>query len=104
MTSIDNSIVGKAVRKFCFEPDTKVMTYSGKLISMKDIEINTRLKNGSTVLSVMRLSNLDSSGNINMPMYEIATGEDNGLIHVTGSHLVYDPKLKEYVNVENLEA
>lgn len=104
MTSIENSIVGKAIRKFCFEPDTKVMTYSGKLISMKDIEINTRLKNGSTVLSVMRLSNLDSSGNINMPMYEIATGEDNGPIYVTGSHLVYDPKLKEYVNVENLEA
>jgi hypothetical protein len=108
--SIDNGPPGDVMRMFsnddpnCFHPDTKVMTYSGKLIPMKDIELNTKLKNGSTVLSVMRISNLDSDGNINSPMYEIESGEDNGHIYVTGSHLVYDPKLKEYVNVENLEA
>ena len=104
MLSLKNGVPGQAIEKFCFDPETKIKTYCGKLISMKDIELNTKLKNGSSVLSVMKISNIDSYGKINTPMYQIDNGEDNEPIYVTGAHLVYDPNLKDYVNVENLEA
>tara|TARA_Y100000994_G_scaffold117797_1_gene96716 strand:- start:246 stop:1175 length:930 start_codon:yes stop_codon:yes gene_type:complete len=102
MMSMKNGPPGQAINLFCFDPDTLIMTDSGKLIPMKDIELNTKLKNGSKVLSVMTISNLDSDGNIINEMYEITDGEINELIYVTGSHLIYDPSLKDYVNVKEL--
>ena len=35
---------------------------------------------------------------------EIDNGEENDPIYVTGSHLVYDPMIKDYVRVDNLRA
>ena len=102
MMSMKNGPPGQAINLFCFDPDTLIMTDSGKLIPMKDIELNTKLKNGSKVLSVMTISNLDSDGKIINEMYEITGGEINELIYVTGSHLIYDPSLKDYVNVKEL--
>ena len=102
MMSMKNGPPGQEINLFCFDPDTLIMTDSGKLIPMKDIELNTKLKNGSKVLSVMTISNLDSDGNIINEMYEITGGEINELIYVTGSHLIYDPSLKDYVNVKEL--
>lgn len=86
----------------CFDPDTKVKTHSGELIAMKDLELNTILKNGTRVVSVMKLNNIDEHGNIINKMYEIQKGEDNDTIYVTGTHLVYDPIIKEFVAVNNL--
>jgi hypothetical protein len=104
--SIENGPPGDVLEAVsnCFDPETKVMTSSGKLIAMKDIELNTILKNGSKVLSVMKISNLTTDGNINSQMYEVYNGENNEYIYVTGSHLIYDPNLKEYVSVKNLDA
>ena len=86
----------------CFDPDTKVKTHSGELVAMKDLELNTILKNGTRVTSVMKLNNTDENGNIINKMYEINNGESNSCIYVTGNHLVYDPMIKEFVAVNNL--
>lgn len=102
MISMKNGPPGQAINLFCFSPETLIMTQTGKLVPMKDIELNTKLKNGSKVLSVMTISNLDSDGNVINEMYEISNGEKDELIYVTGSHLVYDPSIKEYVNVSDL--
>ena len=50
----------------------------------------------------MKINNIDDKGNIIHKMYEIDNGEKNNPIYVTGSHLVYDPIIKEYVSVDNL--
>jgi hypothetical protein len=86
----------------CFDPNTKVKTQSGELIAMKDLELNTILKHGTRVVSVMKLNNIDEKGDIINKMYEIQNGEDNETIYVTGTHLVYDPIIKEFVAVNNL--
>ena len=86
----------------CFDPETKVRTQSGELIAMKDLELNTILKNGARVVSVMKINNIDETGNIIHNMYEIDNGEGKKPIYVTGKHLVYDPMIEEYVSVDNL--
>jgi hypothetical protein len=50
----------------------------------------------------MKLNNIDDYGNIINKMYEIKKGEDNDTIYVTGTHLVYDSIIKEFVSVNNL--
>ena len=102
ITSISNSPVGKAIDKACFDPNTKVKLINNELVAMKDIKLNSKLKNGSIVMSVMKINNLDFKDNVREKMYEISGGEDNENILVTGSHLVYDPIIKQFVEVKNL--
>jgi hypothetical protein len=95
---------GQLMRALCFHPDTKLLLKDNSLVSMKDIPLNTVLKNGSIVYSVMNISNLDEKGNCIEALYKIKGGE--GIkkedILVSGSHLVYDPSEKGFVHVENL--
>ncbi len=101
ITSLQNSAVGQAIDA-CFDPNTKIQLINDELVAMKDLKLNSKLKNGSIVLSVMKINNLDSDDNIRRQMYEIPGGENNELIYVTGSHLIYDPIIKDYIKVENL--
>lgn len=94
VTKINNA--GQA----CFDPNTNVMLKNGNIVKMKNIELGSILKNGSVVESVMRISNLDNN-NIIHKMYKIEHGENNEPIYVTGSHLVYDSIIKNFVKVEN---
>ena len=97
--------IGKAgdkISKLCFHPETKLKTIDGKLISMKDIPLGTVLKNKARVVSVMRISNLDENNNPIDNFYKVEDGEDNKPIYVTGSHLIYEPTLKNYVKVKDL--
>ena len=71
--------------------------YSG--LNYKDSLI---LKNGARVVSVMKINNVNDRGSIIHKMYEIDSGEKNKPIYVTGSHLVYDPTIKQFVAVDNL--
>ncbi len=98
--SASNSSLAKIV---CFDPDTKIKLYNGDLVKMKDLELNSKLKNGSRVMSVMRINNITTDGEINEDMYKINNGENNEPIYVTGSHLVYDKIISEYVEVKNLK-
>jgi|TARA_B110001450_G_scaffold209406_2_gene200336 hypothetical protein len=97
-----NGLPGKMVRALCFDPETKILTNDNKLIPMSEIELGTILKNGTRVSSVMKISNLDEKGNYVEDMYEVKNGEDTKTIYVTGSHLIYDPEIKDFVEVKNL--
>lgn len=92
----------KTAANTCFDPETRVKTQSGELVAMKDLELNTILKNGARVVSVMKINNVNDRGSIIHNMYEIDSGEKNKPIYVTGSHLVYDPTIEQFVAVDNL--
>jgi hypothetical protein len=92
---------GKMVRALCFHPETYLSTEAGN-VAMKDITLGTKLKNGSRVCAVMRISNIDDEGNQIEKVYQIEGGENNEPIFVSGSHLVYEPELQEFVSVKNL--
>lgn len=97
--SAGNSVIGQV----CFDPDTKILLDNGNLVKMKDLKLNSKLKNGSRVMSVMKINNLDSDGEIIEDMYKIINGENNEPIYVTGSHLVYDKIIRDFVEVKNLK-
>ena len=97
-----NGLPGQMVRALCFDPETKILTNDNKLIPMREIELGTILKNGARVSSVMKISNLDEKGNYVEDMYEVNNGEDNKPIYVTGSHLIYDTSISDFVEVKNL--
>ena len=97
--SASNSVLADV----CFDPDTKILLDNGDLVKMKDLELNSKLKNGARVMSVMRINNINSKGEIREDMYKINNGENNDPIYVTGSHLVYDKTISDFVKVENLK-
>ena len=100
MESASNSVIGQVL---CFDPSTKIKLQNGDLVEMKDLDLNSKLKNGSRVISVMKINNINDNGEINKNMYKINGGENNEPIYVTGSHLVYDPTISEFVEVQNLK-
>ena len=101
---------GQLVRALCFHPETKLDLKNGNKVSMKDVELNSILKNGTRVLSVMKLSNLDENGTIIEKMYRVKRNiknnndndNDNDYILVSGSHLIYNPDSKQFVQVKDL--
>jgi len=97
---------GQLVRALCFHPETKLELKNGNKVSMKDIELNSIFENGTRVLSVMKISNLDKNGNIIEKMYKvkrnIKDNNDDDYILVSGSHLVYNPDNKQFVEVKDL--
>lgn len=92
---------GQMVRALCFDPETILSTEAGE-VAMKDIPLGTKLKNGTRVRAVLRISNVDKEGNQIEKLYKMEGGENYAPIFVSGSHLVYEPDLQEFVCVENL--
>jgi len=93
---------GQLVKALCFHPETTIQLKNKAYVNMKDIELGAVLKNGATVKSVMRISNLDENGNYIEKLYAMRDGENEEEILVSGSHLVFDPILKTYVHVQDL--
>jgi hypothetical protein len=94
---------GQVTRALCFHPETKLRLKDNSLVSMKDIPLNSVLKNGTIVNAVMHISNLDENGKCIEALYKVTGGgEESEDILVSGSHLVYDPTIKRFVHVENL--
>lgn len=87
---------------WCFEPNTLIQLRNGDYVKMKDIKLNSILKNGSKVLSVMKISNEDEHGNQREKMYEIKNGENGETIVVTGNHLIYEKTLRKFVFVKDM--
>lgn len=101
MTSAwDNPLLGGLVRFLCFHPETKLTTKTGEIYSMKDIPLNSILSNGTRVCSVMQISNLDKNGDLVEKMYKLKSADDD--IIVSGSHLVYDVNVDDFVHVKDL--
>ena len=95
---------GKLVRALCFHPDTKLQLENGEMVSMKDISLNSILKNGTRVCATMQISNLDENGKYVEKMYKVYNTNEQDAILVSGSHLIYDPTSKQFVHVKDLPA
>jgi hypothetical protein len=93
---------GKLVRALCFHPDTKLQLGNGEMVAMKDISLNSVLKNGTRVCATMQISNLDENGKYVEKMYKVYNEQE--AILVSGSHLIYDPTSKQFVHVKDLPA
>ena len=90
----------RALGGICFSPDTLVAVKDGSLIKMKDLPLNSELKNGDVVRSVMKISNKDDNGDMKEGLYEFV-GEEGNAGYVTGSHLVYCEEQERFMSVED---
>jgi hypothetical protein len=100
MNSAWNGPTGQLVRAMgsCFHPETKIRLKNGNVRLMKDLDLGDVLEDGSIVESVMKIDNKREK----IPLYAIKeAGIDKQDIFVTGSHLVFDKKMKEFIKVEN---
>ena len=97
-----NGPPGQLVRALCFHPDTKVELKDGTLYSMKDLPLNSILKTGSKVCAVMNISNVNEKGEFIEKLYSVDGGANNENILVSGSHLIYNNEIKQFVHVEDL--
>jgi hypothetical protein len=88
---------GQLARALCFHSETKVELKNGNSMSMKDLPLNAILKNGARVCAVMNISNIDEHGQHVEKLFDI-----DGIV-VSGSHLVYDTRLKRFIHVEELK-
>ena len=107
---------GKLVRALCFHPNTKLELQNGEMVAMKDVSLNSILKNGTRVCATMQISNLDENGNYVEKMYKVSNNkvynnklnkvedDEQEAILVSGSHLIYDPTCKQFVHVKDLPA
>jgi hypothetical protein len=103
MTSAWEGPPGGLVRALCFHPETKINLQNGEIIPMKDLPLNSILPNGSRVCAVMKISNLDENGKYVEDMYKVKNQCDsNDDILVSGSHLVYDASIHQFVHVKDL--
>jgi hypothetical protein len=97
-----NGPPGQLVRALCFHPDTKVELKDGTLYAMKDLPLNSILKTGTKVCAVMNISNITENGEFVEKLYSIDGGVNNEKILVSGSHLIYNNEIKQFVHVEDL--
>ena len=93
---------GQLVRALCFHPETILKLKDDSVVCMKDIPLNSVLKNGSIVYAVMHISNVDKDGKSIESLYKIKGGEKDVDILVSGSHLIYNPENENFVQVEHL--
>jgi len=102
MQSTWNGAPGAMVRALgsvCFHPDTKVKMADGSEKSMKDLELNEMLANETRVMSVLKISNLTSTGKQREGMFQYQLGKSEP-VYVTGSHLVFDADEDQFVQVK----
>jgi hypothetical protein len=100
MNSTWNGPPGQLVRTLgkCFHPGTNVQLQNGNIKAMKDIDLGDILEDGAIVESVMKIDNTRDRA----PLYIIRNGGVRSAdIYVTGSHLVYDDTIKNFIKVEN---
>lgn len=96
---------GQMVRFMCFHPDTLVQLQDGTIKPISVIDPGDILKNSQTVHGTMKLHNLDNNGDYIEKLYEFKGEKDNNdnytPILVSGSHLIYDKMIKNFINVKN---
>lgn len=98
--------LGREIRKmeidpFCFHPDTKISLKDNTTVKMKDLKLNSIMKNGSIVQGIISLSNLDKNGEVKEKFYKLKGGENNEDIFVTGKHLMLIEGKVDYVKNHN---
>tara|TARA_B100002051_G_scaffold254231_1_gene268817 strand:+ start:1591 stop:2562 length:972 start_codon:yes stop_codon:yes gene_type:complete len=93
---------GGLMRGLCFAPCTKVRLVDGSRARMDGLKPGATLKSGAEVCAVMEIGNTRGDGQPLEAMYTLPGGEDDEDVVVSGSHLVYDPAVKDYVAVREL--
>ena len=88
---------------WCFDPDTKVKLDDNRIVNMKDVPLNAKLKNGAVVHGVMKISNTHDNGKQKEEMYALSGGENNEEIIVSGNHLIYDEHIKNFVRIKKCQ-
>ena len=85
-----NGAPGKMIRIAgrCFDGNTPIALETGKIVKMKNININDVLSDGSSVIATMKISNTDEFGNFISPLYEVYSEDLKEYIKVTGEHLI----------------
>lgn len=99
MNSAWNGPAGEMVRVLgkCFHPNTKVCLMNGSVRCMKDIILGDVLENGSIVYGTMQIANHDEE-----PFYVLKEcGVNKEDIYVTGSHVMYDTTLNNFIQVKD---
>lgn len=103
--SIWNGTIGETIRGLCFHPDTLVSIYDtdNNLIvkKMKDINPGDVLKGGTRICATMKINNLDGNDNYIEKLYELDDGENNDIIYVSGSHLIYNNETEQFIQVKD---
>jgi len=105
MNSAWNGPSGQLVRALgkCFYPLTKIKLKNGNIVAMKDVNLGDVLENGSIVYSTMKIDNMDR--NLNLTREKLYVIKNNGVnnesINVTGTHLVFDKRVNQFVQVKN---
>jgi hypothetical protein len=100
MNSTWNGPPGQMVRALgkCFHPNTRIKLLNETIKSIKDIDLGDILQDGSIVESVMKIDNKRDK----VPLYVIKNaGVDGEDIFVTGTHLVFDERVNNFIKVEN---
>lgn len=105
MNSTWNGPPGQIVRSLgkCFHPSSAVQLQTGEIKSIKDIQLNDVLLDGSIVEATMQIDNTREP----VPIYLIldgggAVGEANGVsvaTLVTGSHMIWHSEENEWIPV-----
>jgi len=90
----------RALSGLCFHPEQLVPLADGTSVQMSKMPLNSVLKNGARVISVMDISNVDELGNIKERLLAIPDGEGDDVL-VTGVHLVYDEQKAQFVRCCN---
>jgi hypothetical protein len=102
MKSMWNGPPGQLVKAIgkCFHPNTPIVLQSGEIIPMKKVKQGAILKDGSRVIATMKI---DNTGPEPESFYKIKTTQLDKLIdiYVTGSHMIYEETLDEFVKVCN---
>ena len=82
----------------CFHPNTHIKLLNGTIKSIKHVDLGDILEDGSIVESVMKIDNKSNP----VPLYVIKKkGVYDEDIFVTGSHLVFDETINNFIKVEN---
>lgn len=87
---------GQMVRSIgsCFHPETPIRLKTGKTVQMKNLDVGCELEDGSVVISVMRLANLDRS-----PLFRVTNVDQNEEVYVTGDHFLFDKTVNKWIQV-----
>jgi len=100
MNSAWDGPTGQMVRSIgkCFHPSTKIKLQDERVLYISDLNLGDVLENGSVVEATMKINNKDRSE----VLYAIKKlGVNCDSIYVTGSHLVFDKEINEFVKVAN---
>ena len=99
MQSAWNGPAGQSVKALsgnCFHPDTLIKLKDDVIVKMKEVNIGDTLDSGSLVIATMKL--IKTKTDI---LYVMPNGVKQMPIYVTGSHIVFNKEIDEFVEVKN---